>query len=433
MLHFVPFMEKHIQSKSKFLSRVKLSFLTFAASQILFNYSHAFIDEIKEQATLAGYTNFGSLYFETQVLPADVISLGRKNLGPSVKAPEASVAINENIYKNWVKIPTSVDKHYYVNEFFFKDILTEGVTEFLKTHKNPSAKELSSKQIEEMENKGKLYVALFPTRFYQLNYFAGRTLIRNQKGFFNDADIDPMRAPENFKTIEHIRVPADKIGKTIGIFNGTYFNDDTTYSFTKDNSRVYGTIENANPAGLYVGGHLFDAFNPFLATTSLTQDGELFITKGLSEYDNADKMKNLQWARQNETPVLLNGVAVGAYPKYWNRYQDNILRSYLALSKDKKYFAYVWTNYATPAATAEALLKLGFTDAMLVDIHPVIACMLYRPSAATVAAGSFENKNIFAENQRFYFVPNKTMNGFQWNPNQSKTGSHHDFFSISEK
>lgn len=433
-MQLIAFMEKHSHTKNRFLSKIRISFIILAASQALFQYSHAFIEEIKEQATLVGYTNFGSLYFETQILPADVIALGRKNLGSSVMAPEASKDVNDSIYKNWVKIPTSIDKHYYVNEFFFKDILTEGVTQFLKRHKNPSAKEFSSSQIEEMENKGKLYVAIFPARFYQLNYFAGRTLIRNQKGFFNNAEVDPLRAPINFNINEQIRIPTEKVGKTIGIFNGTYFNDDTTYSFTKDNSRVfYESIEMANPAGLYVDSHLFDAFNPFLATTSMTKDGELSITKGLGESDNADKMKNLLWARQNETPVLLNGAAVGAYPKYWARYQDNILRSYLALSKDKKYFAYIWANYATPAAAAEALLKLGFTDAMLVDIHPVIACMLYRPTAATVTAGTFENKNIFLENQRFYFVPNKTMNGFQWNPNQAKTGSHHDFFSISEK
>lgn len=422
-----------------FLKAKRNSLVILAISCFFLNKSYGFqlIDDVVEAAKLVakpvGYTAFGSMYFENQILPESITQLGRKDLDPSLVQPMASQVVNENIKRNWVRVPTSSDKNYLINEFYFKDILSDGVPNFLKSHENPYApKKLTQGDLNEMQEKGKIHIAIFSMEHYQLNYFAGRTLIKNAKGYLKK-DVDPNRMPEKFNLIAQTKVANSNLSKTVGIFNGTYFNDDTAYSYTTENARVDGLAEGARPAGLYTGGHLFDGFNPFLATTYLTTNGDLAITQGLKDFDNANRLQDLQWARQNEPPILLNGKAVGVYPKYWNRYADNVLRSYLAVNKEKKYFAYVWTTYATPAEAGSALLKLGFTDATLVDIHPVIACMLYRPSKSAIQAGSFNNKNIFDNNQRFFFVPNKIINGYQWNPDEAQKGSFHDFFSISEK
>lgn len=90
----------------------------------------------------------------------------------------------------------------------------------------------------------------------------------------------------------------------------------------------------------------------------------------------------------------------GAFPNDWTRFGDEILRSYLVATKDDKNFGYVWTMYCPPAIVAKTLQKMNFKDAMILDIHPVIAGIALNPRR-NKSDFNFTRKTVYD------FVPNE--------------------------
>ena len=229
-------------------------------------------------------------------------------------------------------------------------------------------------------------MVVFPADSFKLKYRPGTTLLANENGFQGKGHrTGKMRA--RLKRWYYKIHGSDKVN-LVAIFNGTFHN--------QDNGK-YVNGRRRNP-GLIVEGRMIDKPIGRLGTLVVYRDGSMHV----GTWDSIPRKNEIRFARQNQYLALHNGDIdmEGAYPRSWKRFEDEILRSYLATTVDQSYFAYLWTTYAPPGLTALAMQKIGFGNLMLLDIHPVIAGILREPTTEPLVAMTKANS--------YQFVPNES-------------------------
>ena len=110
------------------------------------------------------------------------------------------------------------------------------------------------------------------------------------------------------------------------------------------------------------------------ATAIIRRDGSFEIARW-NEVLNEDR--TIVSARQNEFPVVLNG-QITPETHQWKKLalvgnEDLLTRSYLAVTRDRKYIVYAYAQFLDPFQIANLLVQLGMWEAMQLDIHAIRA------------------------------------------------------------
>lgn len=382
--------------------------------------------------TKRAYLRFGEKYYIPNLgypLPLDQFNIQDINditiplKNESDKNPKA----NES---GFVAIPVNQSSAYYRAEYHLSDLNIDLVA--LLNSIEPNYKKIgikkgySKEQIEEMVERSKVQIVIFPKKDFQLSYHPGKTLLLREKGEFDGAELTVPRGDIEMKA-NYNHVVGEDLETLICLFNGTFHNE--------DGKKWVGKA--LKEQGLIVDGKIIDEPIRNLATIAFYENGDFFI----GSYENMPPGK-VTMLRQNEYMLLENGQInpKGAFPRMYKRYEDEILRSYIASDEKNEHFAYMWTTYTPPLVAAELARSMGFSNLMLLDMHPVIASIIKKP---------YENKyQPFSLKNTYYFVPNERMvlnrvvsdlatriRG----PMQCdlftaiRPGVPHDFFSVHEK
>ncbi|MEZ4814645.1 MAG: hypothetical protein R3A80_05500 [Bdellovibrionota bacterium] len=304
---------------------------------------------------------------------------------------------------SWVPIPVNKTKTYYRAEYLFKSI--EGIdvdqviadaTAYYKDVKKRSFDPFSSykdkaAELNNLKTLAKVTMALFPTDQFELRFFPNKKLLYRTGGKSSASGATLQSSPRGGITWKdsYGKISREDNDKLVGIFKGTFTNEDAP------GRRI-------NP-GLIVDHQVIDKLRPELATLSIADNNEIRI--GLASDINEAAAKML---RQNEYPILRKGELhpEGAYPTGWNNYSDGIMRSYLAVTSDGKYFVYVFAMHAHTSMVAMLLKNLGFSDAMVLDIHPAIAADFARPMILDLGADQ-KAPDFFKSSQSYGLVPHE--------------------------
>ena len=331
----------------------------------------------------------------------------------------------------WVPIPVNAGKTYYRAEYHLKDLsipLSEWIDQNLKYYeKNKIPKHYSAKERQKILEQGKVQIVLFPQKDFFLRYHPGTNLLFRENGDKNGDRLKNPRAGIKVKPA-YVGIPKDIAPSLVGVFNGTFHNDNAKY-------RVQNKL--VRP-GLIIENKVIDEPIEGMASIAIYSDN----TFRIDEYEDLPE-KEFYTLRQNNFLVLDNGQLdeKGAYPANWSDADNEILRSYLFTTRDQKYFGYVWTNFCPPTVIALLMQKIGAEQMMLLDINPVIGAVFSSPNTT--------GKNIpFSKATSYYFVPfegqvvnsillaiAKEVNGsLQQNQYDAVYGSlEHDFFSVYQR
>ncbi|MBI2629190.1 hypothetical protein HYW74_03850 [Candidatus Pacearchaeota archaeon] len=334
----------------------------------------------------------------------------------------------------WVPIPLSKDHIYFRAEYHVKDFdfnLEDSIKQSLEHYSELKVRKVyTDEELKTILERSKVHIVLFPMDQFELRYHPGSSLLIHENGDHLGGGLKSPRGDVKLKQ-EYTRVKKEDLEKLVGVFNGTYHNEDTIKIVDGKKRR----------AGLIVDGEIIDKPIEDIATIAFYQDGSFKI----DNFNSLPDKEKIQFLRQNEYLLLHNGEIVenGAYPRIWNRYNDEILRSYIATTKDEKNFAYVWTTFCPTAIFAQAMQKIGLKELMMIDIHPVIAAILASPRNTQE-----DNQVTFSRESSYNFVPDeakvinwvtrtiatKIKGPIQWDHYAAVEGGiAHDFFSISQK
>ena len=382
-------------------------------------------------ARLWAYKNFGPpFYIPSMNYPVLAPNFNYQPLNQHAIPLKSGVKANVGSDKsNWTAVPFQGRAVYYRAEYHIKDIadmdmnkMLDESLEFYKNNPKSGPWKVSADERKDMVNLAKIQMVVFPMDQFRIKYYPGWILLMNEDGSMTKGKLDAARAGLKMKN-DYWKVDQKEWGNLAGILKGAFDNIDT--------------YRGGRPAGSIVDGVVVDAPTDYVQTVAVYNDGTLLI----GPYGSLPNKSSIQFLRQNELPVLLNGEVHngGAYPAGWNRYADHILRTYLFMSRDGKHVGYAWVNYAHPSFVAKALQKMGFSDVMHLDIHPAIASGLATPSN-NLAPVSF-----FQKGGSYPFIPLEADvlgwvernvgaaakgNPIQWPYLTSGTGSSSDFFGV---
>ncbi|MEM3074955.1 MAG: hypothetical protein QW727_03375 [Candidatus Pacearchaeota archaeon] len=352
-----------------------------------------------------GYEYFGKKYYFLEMgypVPDFEFSYNPLvNLDIPLKNPNA---LNKGADKSgWVPIPIR-GKTYFRGEYHFKDLDLD-IDGILNTMFNYYiekfnlnkyiSEEATAYCVVEIKEKSKIHAVVFDKKDFSLLYHPGIQLASKIYPSLNkDSDINQLNNPFDIMPIEDnntlyslVNVPKNRLEKLVGVFNGTFWNDDSTR--TINGIRRY--------PGLIINEITIDEPIDDLGTIAIYSDGSVKA----GSFKSLPK-ENIIFLRQNEFPVIENENFVndGLYPYNYREFTDDILRSYFLVSKDR-YFGYAWTTFCPPALSGELFKKIGFDGVVLLDIHPAIASVMRSPVKHKDLIEPFNRKN------SYYFVPDE--------------------------
>jgi len=328
----------------------------------------------------------------------------------------------------WVPIPVNAGKVYYRAEYHLKNLnipLDKWIDQnlqYYKDHKLP--KQYSNRERQKILEKGKIQIILFPQADFFLRYHPGTNLLLKENGDKNGARLNGPRAGVKIEPI-YTGIPGQDFPSLIGVFNGTFHNDNSKW-------RVRNKL--VRP-GLIIEDKVVDEPLDDMASIAVYSDSTFCI----DEYNDLPE-KEFSTLRQNNFLVLDGGQLdeKGAYPFGWRDADNEVLRSYLFTTHDQKYFGYVWTNFCPPSVIAQIMQMIGAQQMMLLDINPVISAIFSSPNTT--------GKNIpFSKKTSYHFVPfeGEVVNSFLLALAKKVNGSlqqdqyevfygnlAHDFFSV---
>ncbi len=367
------------------------------------------------------YVKFGSeLYQEYMEYPIPHAAVCAEKLATS----PSTLPLRPDAYPNhgasetnWVGIPMRQGGTYWRAEYHLSDLDIAGLA-----YSEHPLEDFGPDYDEEKRNvaweRAKVHIVSFPSDSFQFTYRPGSTLLQQssdgeQVGFLT-ADNRVTNPAIGIIDSSHTSLNSTSEEDIIGIFNGTFHQEDT--SFVIGGVREY--------AGLVVDGTEVIPPSSEMATFAVYRDGEV----RLGTYRNLPDKENIVTLRQNNFMVMedgdLNPTMTDPEEWAWNRYGDDILGSYLATNEEGQ-MAYIWSTYAPPWAVAETLKAAGFTNVMLLDIHPVV-------SASVAQAGYGHGDGVI--NGHYDVVPQLETPGVrdkQWDPRIAVgSGSPHDFFAV---
>ncbi len=348
------------------------------------------IKEIDHQKSLGksiAYGDFGRRYyfldlgypvpnFNFNYFPLNDLDIHLKNFEARNEGADSS---------GWVPIPVDRRRAYFRAEYHVKDLdipfesLLDEIKIFYKQVMHTEKYDESS--LQEVIEKSKIQMVLFPSSDFSLKYSPGLRLIGM------DANKEILDWNNQERLFDYANINRNKLKKLVAVFNGTFWQGDST--------RIVN--DEIRPAGLILERKIIQDPIGALASIAFYKNGHFEIAP-FFKLKNKDEIIEL---RQNEYLLLYNGEIIqeGAYPKNWYSYSDDILRSYLIATKDQEHFGYLWSNFCPPAVIGEVLRRLNFDDAMLLDLHPVVSCVLSNPTKKLDKSFSRDNS--------YYFVPDE--------------------------
>lgn len=333
----------------------------------------------------------------------------------------------------WVPVPIRDGTVYYRAEYHFKHLadvsvenqIREAIAVYSDAKQPGRARtswEPSASQQEDFREKSKMHIVLFPADQFRAQFFPGTTLLTQQDGMMSGAQLGKIRGGIKWKT-SYSRVNKEE-GTVAGIFKATFDNFDC--------------VREGRLPGMIVDGQTIDAPLSNLASLAVYDDGSFRI----APYNKLPRA-GIRMLRQNEFPLLDAGEinVAGAYPVRWNRFEDNIMRSYMFTTADGKYFGYVWTNFAHPSFLAKVMKNIGVSDLMLMDIHPAFVAGVRQPINRGEVIQEFFSSGSYA------FVPLESDKiswgaglsqvlrgeGIQWNYKSAQNGTPNDFIGVFVK
>lgn len=328
----------------------------------------------------------------------------------------------------WVPIPVGDSCTYFRAEYHFKNLnisLEEMVDKHLDFYRQKGiSKKYKEEERKQIIEKAKIHIVLFPIKDFELKYHPGSSLLIQQDGSQYGKRLEEPRGGVALKR-SYYRLNKEEQANLVGIFNGTFDNEDGI-RYVNGERRLPGLILEKKVIDEPISG---------LASIAFYEDGSFKI----SSYSSLPDKEKIVYLRQNEWPLLQDGSIcdAGAYPLRWKRFEDEILRSYLAITNDEKNFAYVWTIFCPPSILAKTLQKWNFKDVILLDIHPVITALLASPTT---------KDTIFNRKTSYYFVPDEQgalkllalankIKRFRWDHYIPVEGGAlpHDFFSVHKR
>jgi len=397
-----------------------------ATNQTLFE-KQAIEDEYKQPGFVRSkaYWVFGSKYYlPTMDYPSSAIHFLQPDSLHAV--PFKNDEDNSRSGNGWNTIALG-DAEYYWSEFHLHELdmsLDESISELLEHYRQRGLKKsYSDNQYALILNRSKVHIALFPKEQFGLKYHPGAYLLTHENGDQHSSTVSPrngVQVEPGFTTVAR-----QERHKLVGLFNGTYWNQDTI-------RRIDGKERRA---GLIINGVTIDEPLPDMASIAYYRDGSFRMGSYRSLPDQGD----ITLLRQNEYPLINDGAIYkhGAYPTRWRRFNDEILMSYIFTSADDKYFGYAWTIHTPPSIFANLMLDLGMNNMMMVDIHPVINAVLASPRTDKYAGFNKTNSYPFVPiekdvtNTLVRALATKLKGTIQYNPYTPLYGSKKDFFSIS--
>ncbi|MFA6023375.1 MAG: hypothetical protein WC781_04785 [Candidatus Pacearchaeota archaeon] len=347
---------------------------------------------------------------------------------------ENNVPLKENVKKcdgadesGWVPVPIG-NKTYYRAEYHLKDLnipLEKYVDEVSEEYQKKGIKKVyTAEEKGYMIERSKLHISLFPKSEFKLRFHAGSYLLIHENGDQESAKCAPREGIEVKSW--YTKILPEERNNLVGLFNGTFWNQDTTRKVNGEDKR----------AGLILEGKTIDKPINGLASIAVYDDESFKI--GL--YEEMPDKEKIKFMRQNESLLLHNGeIREGAYPMMWRSFNDEVVISYFVTTKNDSHFGYAWTTHTPQSVFAKTMQKFNFGETMLIDIHPVINSVLASPRK--------EEKQEFTKNNSYYFVPNeedvvnmlvrtlatKIKGPIQYNSYTPMYFSEKDFFSVDLK
>lgn len=347
---------------------------------------------------------------------------------------------------NWVPIPMHGKAVYYRSEYHFSDLkviqdgtetsvndLIDEVESYYRDNERKGAKwSPSEDQKMIMQEQAKIQMVVFRSSDFKMRFYPGKTLLWNRKGSLTTAKLSRPRGGLTWQDGWGRVNDSEKIN-VAAVFKASYDNIDG--------------IRKKRLPGLVVDGTEVDEPIDYMQTAAIDEQGRLRI----GPYDQLKlEGHNVVWLRQNELPLLVKGQIdpQGTYPVKWNRFEDHVVRSYLFMSSDGETFGYAWANYSHPSFVAKLLKSLGFSELMLLDIHPSVGAALAIPSMEVPPLNSKSKLTVtFFDGGAYPFVPVDWNNGawgiignavltgwegrpIQWSPFSAGSGSANDFFAV---
>ncbi len=388
------------------------------------------VEKAPSLARRAGWAIFGEKYYSPNLKypVAEKPFFYNKILAYSLPLKQTS-SINKGADETgWVPIPINKGRVYYRAEYHLKDLavpLNDLINDVLKRYKTRGdGKSYSEVERQKILEKGKVQIVMFSKKDFFLRYHPGKNLLTKENGDKDGKILPQPRSGLEIKPI-YIGIPSEDISNLVGVFNGTFHNNNSKW-------RVKDKL--VRP-GLIVEGKVIDEPLKYFASITFFGDQNFSI----DEYADIPTEKFIT-LRQNNFLVLDNGQLSenGAYPWGWKDADNEVLRSYLFTTKDNQFFGYVWTNFCPPAIIGQVMQSIGAGQMMLLDINPVINAIFSSPNTTGVDVP-------FNRKTSYFFVPNeentvnaillaiaKEINGpIQQNQYEALIGSiEHDFFSV---
>lgn len=417
--------------------------MVFAAVQISRSNAHAQAQDLGENFTTRDnvlaipYRAFGpAFYSKTLNYPVIAPWFSYPHLSAHKIALMNASALNPGADETgWVPVPVKDGAVYYRAEYHLKDIADVSIESDIrdaiaiyadsKVSKRTSyAWQPTESQQAEFKQKAKMHAVVYSADQFRAQFFPGTTLLTQQDGMMKGAKLGYVRGAIRMKP-SYSRVTKE-YGQVAGVFKATFDNFDC--------------VREGRFPGMIIDGQTIDAPLANLATLATYNDGSFRI----APYSKLPR-EGIQMLRQNEFPVLENGELniAGAYPVRWNRFEDNIMRSYMFMSADGKYFGYVWTNYAHPSFLAKVMKKLGFSEMMLMDIHPAFVAGVRKPINRGDAVPEFFSNGSYPlvplESEVISWgisaVAQLARGGaeIQWNYKSAASGTPNDFMAVFMK
>ncbi|MBS3100215.1 hypothetical protein J4463_03290 [Candidatus Pacearchaeota archaeon] len=376
------------------------------------------------------YWVFGSKYYLPQMgYPIANWKFDYQQLtGHDIPIKSGSEKCDSADSNGWTPVPIG-DRNYFRAEYHLKDLdipLNEWVDELLKYYHDKGIKKSYTEEEKSfVSERSKVHLALFPASEFELGFHPGSYLLIHENGDQESAKCSPRKGVEVKE--RYTKILPEERDTLIGLFNGTFWNQDTI-------RQVNG---NSRRAGLIIDGETIDEPISGLASVAFYDDGRFRL--GL--FEEMPDRERIRLMRQNEVLLLHNGEVQerGAYPRMWISFNDEVLVSYLVTSRDNDYFGYAWTTHCPQSVFAKLMQRLNFEEAMMVDIHPVINSVLASPRK--------EEREKFSKENSYAFVPieeevvntlvralaMKVKGPIQYNPYTPLYFSEKDFFSVSLK
>ena len=376
------------------------------------------------------YWVFGSKYYLPDMgYPIANFDFEKKDLaGHDIKLKKGAKKCPDAGESGWAQIP--IGSHsYYRAEYQLKD-LDISFDEWIKEMTDNYTKRGFNKSYDEtqrncLENRSKIHVALFPKSDFNLKFHPGSYLLIHPNGEQFGDKISPRKGLEVKK--EYTKILPEELESLVGLFNGTFWNQDTIRKVNGEERR----------AGLIIEGVVVDEPINGLATLAFYNDGNFKI--GL--YEEMPDKEKIKLMRQNENILLHNGEfnEKGSYHALWRNFNDEILVSYFISDLKEEYFGYAWTTHTPPSVFTKTMRYIGFSEVYMIDIHPVINSVLASPRK--------DEKEKFSTKNSYAFVPIeedvvntlvrtltiKIKGPIQYNPYTPLYFSEKDFFSVELK